>query len=324
VTEAGSKRRGRGGRRGEQPVVPAAEIRSYYDRPILKSPPWRWMIPAYLFTGGVAGASSILALGGRVTGNRRLARQSRLAALAAVGASTALLVADLGRPKRFVNMLRVFKPTSPMNVGSWLLSGFGGAAGIAAASDVADVLPWVGAAADAAAAALGSGLATYTAVLLSDTAVPAWHEARHELPFVFAGGAAAGAGGLAVVLAPPAGARAARRALVGGTALELAGFALLRRRLGSPLADAYETGRAGALERTSRLLAVAGAGAVAVAGRRRAGSIAGGLMAMAASVLTRFAVFEAGKASAADPRYVSGPQRERLERRRATPEAPGR
>lgn len=309
----------RGGRRGEQPVVPRAEVRTYYDRPILKPPPWKWMIPAYLFTGGVAGVSSLLAMGGRLTGNRRLARQSRLAALGAVGASTAFLVADLGRAARFYNMLRVFKPTSPMSVGSWLLSGYGTAAAVAAASDVGGMVPWVGAAADAAAAALAPGLATYTAVLLSNTAVPAWHEARRELPFVFAGGAAASAGGLAVALAPPQAAGPARRALIGGTALELAAFALLRRRLGPTLAHAYEAGRAGMLERASRWPGIAGAGLVALGGRRRAPAIAGGLAAMAAGALTRFAVFEAGKASILDPRYVAGPQRERLDARAGEP-----
>jgi formate-dependent nitrite reductase membrane component NrfD len=300
--------------------VPRAEVRSYYDRPILKKPPWKWMIPAYFFSGGLAGASSVLAFGGRLTGNGRLARQSRLAALGAVGASTVLLVADLGRPARFYNMLRVFKPTSPMNVGSWLLSAYGTAAGVAAASDVAGVLPQVGATADAVAAALGCGLATYTAVLVSDTAVPAWHEGRRELPFLFAGGAASAAGGLGVVLAPPAEAGPARRALVGGVALELVAFELLRRRLGPTLANAYEAGRAGTLERASRWLGIAGAGAVAVGGRRRSWATVGGLATMGAAMLTRFAVFEAGKASALDPRYVAGPQRERLDRRE---EAPG-
>lgn len=316
VAAQGPGRRGQEGRRGEQPMVPRAEVRSYYDRPVLKAPPWKWMIPAYFFTGGIAGASSILALGGRITGNRRLARQSRLAGVAAVGASTALLISDLGRPARFYNMLRVFKPTSPMNVGSWLLSAYGAAAGIAAASDVGGVLPGLGAAADTAAAALGAGLATYTGVLLSDTAVPAWHEARRELPFVFAGGAAAAAGGLGVVLAPPAAAGPARRALVGGVALEMGAFAVLRRTLGPELAETYESGRAGTLERASRWLGLAGAGVVVLADRRRAEAVTGGLAAMAAAALVRFAVFEAGKASVLDPRYVTGPQRKRMEHRR--------
>jgi formate-dependent nitrite reductase membrane component NrfD len=309
----------RGGRRGEQPVVPRAEVRTYYDRPILKPPPWKWMIPAYLFTGGVAGVSSLLAMGGRLTGNRRLARQSRLAALGAVSASTVFLVTDLGRPARFYNMLRVFKPTSPMNVGSWLLSGYGTAAALAAASDLTGMVPWLGGLADAAAATLAPGLATYTAVLLGNTAVPAWHEARRELPFVFAGGAAAGAGGLAVALAPPDAAGPARRALVGGTAVELAALALLRRRLGPDLAQVYQAGRAGTLEQASRWLGIAGAGTVAMAGRRRVPAIAGGVAAMAASALARFAVFEAGRASTLDPRYVAGPQRERLDARAGDP-----
>ena len=120
--------------------------------------------------------------------------------LAALGVSAGLLVADLGRPARFYNMLRVMKPTSPMSVGSWVLSAFGVGTGTAVGSDVLGVLPGVGALGDAAAAALAPAVATYTAVLVSDTSVPAWHEGRDELPFVFAGGAAASAAGLAVAL----------------------------------------------------------------------------------------------------------------------------
>jgi len=293
-------------------MVPAAEVRTYYDRPILKQPVWKWYIPAYLFTGGVAGGSALLALGGRLTGNRRLARQSRFVGLTALGASTVFLVKDLGRPERFANMLRVFKPTSPMSVGSWLLTAAGSAAGAGAASDVLGIAPKLGALADVVAGGLGPAVATYTAALVADTANPAWHEARRELPFVFAGSAAAGAAGLVVALAPPEAAGPARRLLAAGAAMELAGLEAMRRRIGPELASTYEEGLAGALGRWSRAL-VAGGAATAVAGRRwRAVAAAGGLAAAAGSALGRFSVFEAGKAAAADPKYVVGPQRRAL------------
>jgi formate-dependent nitrite reductase membrane component NrfD len=296
-------------------MVPKASIRTYYDRPVLKEPVWKWYIPAYFFTGGIAAASSMLALGGRLTGNRRLARQSRLASLAAISLSTGLLVADLGRPDRFYNMLRVLKPTSPMSVGSWLLSGFGAASAAAAGSDVLGILPRVGVLGDTAAAALGPAVATYTAVLLSDTAPPAWHEARDELPFVFAGGAAASAAGLAVALAPPQAAGAARRALLTGAAVELGALELMHRHLEPDIDRAYREGTAGRLALWSTRLTMLGAAAVAVGGRRRPVAIAGGVATLAGSALVRFAVFEAGVASTRDPAYVVGPQRRRMEAR---------
>jgi formate-dependent nitrite reductase membrane component NrfD len=295
-------------------MVPDAEVRSYYDKPILKQPVWRWYIPAYFFTGGLAAGSAMLAAGGRLTGNGGLARRSRVVTLAALAASTALLIKDLGRPARFANMLRVLKPTSPMSVGSWILGAFGTAAAAGAASDVLGILPGAGAAADAAAWAIAPVVATYTSVLIADTAVPAWHEARHELPFVFAGSAAVAAGGIAVAFSPLSEATPARRLLAAGAVTELAAVEALRRRLGPELAETYEEGLAGTLGRWSKALTAAGAVTAIVGGRRhRTLAVAGGLGAAAGSALTRFAVFEAGRAAARDPKYVVAPQRRALD-----------
>ncbi|MET7399059.1 NrfD/PsrC family molybdoenzyme membrane anchor subunit, partial [Dactylosporangium sp. NPDC005572] len=109
---------------------------SYYGRPILKVPVWKHDIPAYLFTGGLAAGSALLAAGADLTGRPVTRRAARAAAVAALGASTYFLVNDLGRPERFHHMLRVAKPTSPMSVGTWLLTAFGGAAGLAAAAEL--------------------------------------------------------------------------------------------------------------------------------------------------------------------------------------------
>ena len=165
VTQQGGRPNGRGGVR----MVPEEEVRSYYGRAVLKEPVWTREIPLYFFAGGLAGASSSLALVARLAGNDRLARRALLAALGGAAVSPPLLIADLGRPERFYNMLRVFKPTSPMNIGTWILTAFGTATGVAAASDVLGILPRAGRASEALSALLGPALSTYTAVLVADT-----------------------------------------------------------------------------------------------------------------------------------------------------------
>lgn len=283
----------------------------YYGRPVLKAPVWKPAIALYFFTGGVAGASSTLAFGAAVTGHRRLARSAMLASVAGVAASGPLLVVDLGRPERFYNMLRVAKPTSPMSVGSWILTAFAPAAMAAAASDLTGRLPRLGRLAAGVAALLGPAVATYTAVLIADTAIPAWHGAHRELPFLFVGSAAASAAGVALVSTPVADAGPARRLAVMGAALELGAFRAMEARLGD-VAGPYETGRAGRLAKAAEACSGAGALIVVAAGRRRAGAVAAGALLCAGSLLTRFSVFRAGSESAADPAATIGPQRRRV------------
>ncbi|HWU06890.1 MAG TPA: NrfD/PsrC family molybdoenzyme membrane anchor subunit, partial [Streptomyces sp.] len=152
---------------------------SYYGRPVIKAPSWSARdIAGYFFLGGLAGAGSVLAAGSHLTGHSTTATALKVSSLSAVTLSAAALIHDLGRPSRFPHMLRVLKPTSPMSMGSWLLSAYGPAAGAAALTAVTGRLPKAGAAATAAAALLGPVLATYTAVLAADTAVPAWHGAH--------------------------------------------------------------------------------------------------------------------------------------------------
>ncbi|HEY0937156.1 MAG TPA: NrfD/PsrC family molybdoenzyme membrane anchor subunit, partial [Trebonia sp.] len=187
----GDPRRWRRGRRAEQPMVPEAEFTSYYGKPVLNAPVWEARdIAGYFFLGGLAGGSSLLAAGADLTGGRGLSRAAKTGAAAAITLSLAALVHDLGRPSRFINMVRVFKVTSPMSVGTWLLSGYAPAAAVAAATALTGRLPRIGATATAGAALLGPAVAAYTAVLVSDTAVPAWHDGYPELPFVFTGSAA--------------------------------------------------------------------------------------------------------------------------------------
>ncbi|TNC22596.1 NrfD/PsrC family molybdoenzyme membrane anchor subunit [Amycolatopsis alkalitolerans] len=298
--------------RGEQPMVPDAEFSSYYGKPVLNAPVWHSPdIPGYLFLGGLAGASSLLGAGSHATGRPALARVAKTGAFGAMSLSLAALVHDLGRPSRFLNMLRVFKVTSPMSVGSWLLAGYGPLAGAAAFSAVAGKLPRIGAAATAGSALLGPAVATYTGALISDTAVPAWHEGYREMPYVFAGSGATAAGGLGLLAAPGRESAPARALAVLGVALEGAAVSRMRQRLGM-IAEPYRSGNGGRYLRAGELLSAAGV-AGAVLGRRN-GMVRrlSGAALIAASAATRWGIFHGGKDSANDPKYTVVPQRERL------------
>ncbi|MBC7374394.1 MAG: polysulfide reductase NrfD [Frankiales bacterium] len=322
----GGRRRG-GKRRGGDvnAVVPDAEFTSYYGRPIVKASPWEADIPAYLFMGGVAAGSSLLAAGADLTGRPAMRRTSRVGALVALLLSMVALVHDLGRPSRFHHMLRVVKVTSPMSVGTWLLTVYGPFAGLAGASELRRLLParvregvlgrLLGAAgrpAGLVAAVVAPTIASYTAVLLSDTATPTWHDAHRHLPFVFVGSASAAAGGLAMIAAPVAETAPARRLAIGGALLELAVEHKMEQAMGLT-AEPLHQGQAGTLMRASKALTLAGlAGTVLIGGRSRLGAAASGAALMAGSAALRFGFFEAGQESARDPKYVVVPQRERL------------
>jgi len=306
----------------EDLAVPRAEFRSYYGQPILKTPVWNWMIAAYLFCGGLSAGSAMLGAGADLTGRPGLRKVSRIGSLVGIIASLYFLIADLGRPERFHHMLRVAKPSSPMSMGTWILSAYGPGAGVAG---IAELMPkwlrrtWVGRLANRVArpaglwaASTAPGVASYTAVLLSQTAVPAWREAHPFLPFVFTGSAAASGGGLGMLLAPLDETGPARRMAVTGAALEVAASRTLEQRIGLS-AQAYTTGRPHRLRQWAEILTVGGAVGAVVGGRSRAVTAASGLALLAGSALQRFGVFEAGVASTRDPKYVVVPQRERLQ-----------
>ena len=299
-------------RRVQGSLVPEPTFTSYYGKPVLNEPVWRSPdVPGYLFLGGLAAGSALLGAGGQLTGRRALATRSKVAALVAIGASGVALVHDLGRPERFVYMLRTFKPTSPMSVGSWLLAAFGPLTGVAAFSAVTSTWNRVGAIAAVGAAGLAPGVAAYTAALLSDTAVPAWHDAYRELPFVFVGSAALAAGGLGLVTAPLAEASPARSMALLGWMCEAGSLEMLRRRLGM-IAEPYDEGRAGRWLRAGKVLAAAGGVGALLGSRHRMVSVLAGSAAVAGSICTRFGVFHAGVQSARDPKYTIVPQRQRL------------
>ncbi len=301
-------------------MVPKAEFGSYYGRPVLNPPVWRSPeIPGYLFLGGLAGASSLLGAGATATGRPGLARVSKLGAFGAGLLSVGALVHDLGRPARFLNMLRVFKVTSPMSVGSWLLAGYVPLAGAAAVSAATGRVPRIGVAATAGSALLGPAVASYTAALVSDTAVPAWHEGHREMPYLFVGSAATAAGGLGLLAAPTGEHRPARRLALVGVATELAALSVMRRRLGM-VAEPYSTGTGGRYLRAATALSAAGTAGALLGRRSRLASALSGAALLAASACTRWGIFHGGRASAADPRYTVEPQRRARDRNRGTPE----
>lgn len=332
-TEASRRRGGRrgGGRRGEQKMVPQAKFESYYGRPVVKPSPWTADIPIYLFLGGVAGGSSLLAAGADLADAPVQRRFGRGVALGAIVGSLAFLVKDLGRPSRFHHMMRVLKVTSPMSVGTWILTAYGPGAGIAVASEMTGLLPararrsrllapvlrrapLIGRIGGLWAAVWAPAVASYTAVLLTDTATPTWHAGRREMPFVFVGSAAAASGGLSLIAVPTDQAGPARRLAVGGAVLESAAWSVMEQSMGIT-AEPLHTGRAGDLTKAARALTIGGAVAAVLGRRHRWASALAGTALAAGSACTRFAVFEAGQESAKDPKYTVVPQRERLDAR---------
>ena len=321
------RRRG-GGRRGdagsrEASMVPKAEFRSYYGRPVLKPPVWKDDIAYYFFLGGLSAGASMLGAGADLTGRSALRRGSRIGALVSLAGGTYYLIHDLGRPERFHHMLRVAKPTSPMSVGTWVLAAYGLPMGIAGVAELVPpplrgtwpdrLLQLSARPAGIAAAGLAPAVASYTAVLLSQTAVPTWHEAYEELPFVFTASAAAAAGGFGMLVAPPREAGPARALAAYGAVVEIVASRRMERRLG-PLAETLHTGKAHRYLRLAQVLTVGGALVGAVLGRRsRVAAAAGGVALMAGGVLERLGLLHAGIESTKDPRHVVGLQRRRME-----------
>jgi formate-dependent nitrite reductase membrane component NrfD len=308
------RRRGQGPGGGERPVEDKANFRSYYGVPVINKPVWQASdVAGYLFLGGLAGASSVVAAGAHLSGRPALARASKVASTVAAGLSGLALVHDLGRPERFLNMLRVFKPTSPLSVGSWLLSTYAPMSTAASFSAVTGRLPGLGALGTAGAAVLGPGVATYTAAVLSNTAVPAWHDGYRYMPFLFASSAASAAAGFGLVAAPLGETAPVRRLGVGAGAAEMAILQTMKHRMGEA-GEAYAESQKGRrYERAAMAVTAAGVVLAARLGRRsRLASTWAGTALLVGSALTRFAVFEAGVTSAENPRYTIVPQRRRL------------
>lgn len=290
---------------------------TYYDRPVLKQPVWIWTIPAYFFVGGAAGASCVLGAAAQSVARRPmsgLVTRARWLGAAGALAGAGLLIADLGRKERFLNMLRVFRPTSPMSIGSWVLAAVGTFVGPAALlSRAAGPLGTLGDAAGYGAALAGLPLTGYTAVLLANTAVPAWQEARRSLPWLFMSSAVSSAAALLELMpATDAERTALERFHKIGALAELAAMAAVETeisrvpRVARPLRQGTT---AGALWRGAMACGVAGLVLSALPSRRRGTRLASTLLAAAAALAVRYSVFLLGKASARDPRATFHHQR---------------
>lgn len=176
------------------PFPQASPEHGYYGIPLLKEPPWTWEIPLYFFVGGAAGAAAVIGAIADYTGaDRELVRHARWIAAAGSVISPALLISDLGRPERFLAMLRVFKPQSPMSVGVWTLLGFSTGAAATAFADFLRTrygpslpLSVLENAGQAASLAFGLPFSNYTGVLIGATAIPVWNQNAGDLPLHFA------------------------------------------------------------------------------------------------------------------------------------------
>ena len=93
----------------------------YYGQPVVKPPVWTWEIPVYFFVGGLGGMSALIAVAALLFRNFDVARTAMWIAAIVSVLSPVLLILDLGRPRLFINMLRVFKPQSVMSMGAWIL-----------------------------------------------------------------------------------------------------------------------------------------------------------------------------------------------------------
>src|SRR5699024_7104551 len=221
------------------------------------------------------------------------------------------------RPERFLHMMRTFKPSSPMNMGTWILGGFGTGAGIVTASEVdrmtaerlplgplRTVLRWAEKPMGATAALLGAPLSSYTGALLADTAVPTWHASKDNLSYLFVSSAAMASSGIAMVTTPTTQTRPARALATIRTAADL----YFSHKLTEPMLLAevapLHTGRLDKQLRWACNIAVAGGIGAALLGRNRIAAIASGSALANASSLTRSAILHAGIESTKDPRHV--------------------
>lgn len=296
-------RAARRARTGEAPGV--------VQGPVVKAPVWTWEVPLYFWFGGIAAGSSFCALACDVAGDERSAAVARRVALAALVPCPPLLVSDLGRPGRFLNMLRIFKPRSPMSMGAWCLTLFGNLAAGAVAADLLGrrrIAQRLG----GANAVVGGYLGSYTGVLLATTAVPLWARSRLFLGPVFVSTATAtgaAATRLALVATGVPVGHPTRAALgnveTGAMLAELVLSTVNEKRLGR-LAEGLHHGTAGGLFRAAKLSVATGLGLRLF--RRRLGPRAhhvASCLYLAGGLAFRYAWVEAGKGSAADDEGVA-------------------
>ncbi|HWB86749.1 MAG TPA: NrfD/PsrC family molybdoenzyme membrane anchor subunit [Bryobacteraceae bacterium] len=281
---------------------PVSVAGGYYGRPYLKPPVWIWSIPTYFFVGGIAGSAMTMGWAAQMFGGREFRRfEQHCRWVGALGGcvGTALLIHDLGRKERFLFMLRVFRPTSAMSVGSWVLATATPlSAGSALLARADRPLRQLGDTAGAAAGLLGMPLAAYTAVLLANTAVPLWRESRRSLPLLFAASSMASMASLFELMSLSNREQAVvRRFGTIGRAGELAASLQLEREAG-PAVKPLRQGAPGTLWNAASVLTASSLVVSLLPGKGRKKRILSGVLGLLGSACVRFAVFHAGKASA--------------------------
>ncbi len=307
---------GHGLRPAGAPFPVASEETGYYGIPLLKEPSWTWEIPLYFFAGGAAGAAAVVGAIADYTGaDRKLVRDARWIAAAGAVVSPALLISDLGRPERFLHMLRVFKIQSPMSVGAWTLLGFTGGAAAAACAEVlrdrygrsmpVRILENAG---QAVSLAFGLPFSDYTGVLIGATAIPVWNQNADILPLHFGASGVNTAIGFLELMGHDK-SRALNALSLGAAAIECWVDWRIERS-SQAVFEPLRLGQSGALARVGGALS----GPLPVA--LRVLSLVGGksrsrrlrrlasVSAIAGSLLTRIAWMQAGHASARDWRQA--------------------
>ena len=287
---------------------------SYYGLPVLKAPVWTWEVALYFFIGGVSGMSAALAFAAQLFGGEAaLVRTALLIALAGGMICPVLLIADLGRPARFLNMLRVFKLQSPMSMGAWILVAFSNCVLVAVVafelSQRGYAIPLVIAirwAAEASGALTGLLLAAYTGVLIGATANPIWSHNHRVIPSHFLAGAVGGSAGVLELLGFLTSATQIL-GIVAAMAETLLGiyFELSRSPVNAPL----HHGKSGWAFRIAGMLAGPIALALRLMSHSTDGRRAAAMCFLAGSVLARYAWIWAGVASAKDPEALFQIQR---------------
>jgi formate-dependent nitrite reductase membrane component NrfD len=287
--------------------APVSDIRG----PFIHPPLWGWEVATYFWLGGTASGSAFVALACDAAGDHCSAAIARKVALGAVAPAPALLIADLGRPERFLNMTRIFKPRSPMNTGAWCLVAFSGSGALAVGCDLIG-RPKAARTLGALTALFGTYLGSYTGVLLACSAVPLWSGARTILgPAFVTTATATGAAATRLVLVASGlpHEHPTRRALgaieTAAMVTELSISALGERRLGDA-AGALSRGRPGLYFRTAKSLVGLGIALRLLARRTgpREHDLAS-LTYLAAGLLFRFAWVYAGRTSARDDDVVA-------------------
>jgi formate-dependent nitrite reductase membrane component NrfD len=304
--------------------VPSVEGDTYYDRPMLKASVWTVDIPLYYFLGGAAGAAMTLGAamqlaahgGKRKKELKKLSQRCHWIGIIGSTAGAALLIHDLGRPMRFVYMLRVFRPTSPMNMGSWILAG---AAPTAIATGLlinrGGFLGRIGEVSGYISGIFGAALAGYTGVLVSNTAIPIWQTSRRWMPVLFIGSAAATTASILDLFADGKAARSVTR--VFGAAGRLVELAAAKRvehlcdaipKVGEP----FHHGGPSVLWKAAEVLTTASLVISLLPGKSMKKRRAAGVLGAAGSLCLRLAVHYLGNVSARDPRSSFQQQRARM------------